>query len=216
MDLQSDDRKRFEDHINRSMGVIRKRILERLEKKGIVPEDGKRRTQKWFLSKIKDLRITRESIMKDKARLQARTIVGRFYFFAYDPKTKDILPYYDKFPLVIPIEMYDNGFLGLNFHYIHPMYRLKLLRQLMVYANTAKMTEKTRLKLSYPIIQTISSIYRATPCIKRYLWSHVQSRFMEIQGTDWDAAMMLPVHQFEKVKSVKRVYNDSDDMVEGG
>ena len=31
----------------------------------------------------------------------ARQIVGSMQMFFYDPKTKDTLPYYDKFPLAI-------------------------------------------------------------------------------------------------------------------
>ena len=32
------------------------------------------------------------------------------YTFFYDPKTKDKLPYYDRFPVVIINEIYPDGF----------------------------------------------------------------------------------------------------------
>ena len=44
--------------------------------------------------------------------------IGRLNMFLYDPKYKDKLPYYDVFPLVLPIQRYSDGFLGINFHYL--------------------------------------------------------------------------------------------------
>ena len=36
---------------------------------------------------------------------------GRLNMFFYDPKFKKTLPYYDSFPLVLPLENYPDGFL---------------------------------------------------------------------------------------------------------
>lgn len=188
------------------MGNLTTRVRNQLEKKGhkVTP----RWDRSWFLTKIKDLRITRSSLFEDREKLRDRTIIGRFYLFNYDPKTKEDLPYYDRFPLTIPIAMYGDGFLGLNFHYIAPNVRIQLLSKLMAYANTPKLTERTRLELSYPIIRAAANLYKATPCIKRYLWSHVRSRFLELDPTDWNAAMQLPTQQFVKATD-HAVWNNS-------
>ena len=61
--------------------------------------------------------------------------IGEMYMFSYDPKYKDVLPYYDMYPLVIPIEMYADGFLGLNLHYLPPLARARLLDSLKKVAN---------------------------------------------------------------------------------
>ena len=45
---------------------------------------------------------------------------GGMFLFFYNPKLKDKLPYYDRFPLVIPLERYADGFLGINLHYLPP------------------------------------------------------------------------------------------------
>ena len=37
---------------------------------------------------------------------------GRLNMFFYDPKYKKTLPYYDTFPLVLPLENYPDGFLN--------------------------------------------------------------------------------------------------------
>ena len=39
---------------------------------------------------------------------------GRLNMFIYDPKLKKKLPYYDTFPLVLPLENYNDGFLGIK------------------------------------------------------------------------------------------------------
>ena len=49
--------------------------------------------------------------------------------FFYDPKFKKTLPYYDTFPLVLPLETYNDGFLGINMHYLPIPLRVNLLDQ---------------------------------------------------------------------------------------
>jgi hypothetical protein len=133
------------------------------------------------------------------------------YFYYYDPKTKDRLSYYDKFPLVIPIEQYPDGFLGLNLHYIHPKQRILLLDKLSEFASNRNYDERTRLKLSYDLLKATSMAYQATPCIKRYLFSQVQSRFVEITADEWDIAALLPVEQFVGAPRTK-VWDDSKEL----
>jgi hypothetical protein len=188
------------------MGLIQDRIVTQLKKQGHKVQPRWDRT--WFLNKLRNLKITRSSIFEDTQRLKNRTIIGKFYFFQYDPKTKDTLPYYDRFPLTIPIEMYNDGFLGLNFHYVAPQVRVNLLSTLMQYATNTTLDERTRLKLSYPLIKQSASLFKATPCIKRYLWSHVRSRFLELDASDWNSAMQLPFQQFKKADD-KTIWKDS-------
>ena len=47
--------------------------------------------------------------------------------FVYGPKHAKKLPYYDTFPLVLPLERYSDGFLGMNFHYLPIPLRMRLL-----------------------------------------------------------------------------------------
>lgn len=193
------------------MSILRTQIENQLKKKGIQIE--RNPTRAWLIQKMKELRITQATILKDRERMRGRTIIGRFYFFSYDAKTKEKLKYWDKFPIVVPIENYDNGFLGLNLHYVYPLVRLKLLSKLMNYASNHRLDERTRLKISYPIIKNVGSLYRATPCIKRYLWTHVRSRFLEIEAKDWKMALTLPVQQFQKAPALQ-VWKDSEEKAQ--
>ena len=136
----------------------------------------------------------RRVIRANDERSRDNTIIGKLYFFAYDPKWKDKLSKYDKFPMVFPIELYGDGFLGLNLHYLGVAERQRLLGKLMDYANNDKMNKNTKLKLSYDLIQSTRSLNTlARPCIKRYLFSHCRSRFIQIYANEFDKAIQLPV-----------------------
>jgi hypothetical protein len=182
------------------------RIKESLAKEGLTPRTNAARA--WIRSKVKDLSPSASSLMKDSERIRNKSMIGRMYFYFYDPKTKDSLPYYDRFPLVIPIERYSDGFLGLNLHYIHPKQRIILLDKLSDVANNDEYNETTKLKISYSYLSAASRIFEATPCIKRYLFSHIQSRFLEITADEWDIAVMLPAENFVGA-STSKVFSDS-------
>ena len=184
------------------------RIKESLARQGF--EKRSREARNWLKAKIGALRPTKGDLMRDKQRLRERSFIGRMYFYFYDPKTKDSLPYYDKFPLVIPIERYPDGFLGLNLHYISPKQRILLLDKLSILLTDNNYDEKTRLRISYDYLARASKMYQAKPCIKRYLFSHIQSRFLEITADEWDIAAMLPVESFVKAKKNK-VWSESED-----
>src|SRR5215475_9334221 len=55
------------------------------------------------------------------------TIIGRMILFQYDPKLKDKLPFWDEFPLGFPIDIYNNGYLMLNMHYLPLPQRARLM-----------------------------------------------------------------------------------------
>jgi hypothetical protein len=188
------------------MAYLIDRINEELSKKGLKPRSGSARD--WLRAKINELNPTRQSVVRDKERLRDSTILGKMYFYYYDPKTKDNLPYWDKFPLVIPIETYRDGFLGLNLHYISPKQRLVLLDALSEFANNSKYDETTRLRLTYNNLKNLGKAYKAKPCVKKYLFKHVDSRFLEISANEWDIAVLLPFQNFQGA-SANKVYNDS-------
>ena len=142
----------------------------------------------------------------------ARFLEGRMYTFFYDPKTKDKLPYYDRFPVILLLEANQNGFSGLNLHYIPPRYRVKLLNELYDFIITDDEEDdenmKTRIRVTYDILQSTAKMKFFRPCYKRYLTSHIEARALEIIPEYWDIMAMLPVGRFEK-ESVRKVYSES-------
>jgi hypothetical protein len=136
--------------------------------------------------------------------------IGKMYLYMYDAKWKDKLPYWDRFPLVFPYERTDNGFMGINFHYLPHLLRVKLLEQLTPFATAQKtMTETTRLRLSWRILKQFSSV---KPCVKRYLTSHIMTSFIEIHPQDWKTALLLPFETFVGVPKEK-VFRDSKKII---
>lgn len=129
-----------------------------------------------------------------------RITVGRLYCFFYDAKTKDKLPYWDRFPMVFPFAEAEGGFLGINLHYLPPPLRAALMDELYSLANNARYDESTKLRLSYEALGQASKHKLFKPCIHRYLLNHVKSKFVMIDPVDWETAVFLPVESFTKAR----------------
>jgi hypothetical protein len=130
------------------------------------------------------------------------------YFFMYDAKTKDKLPYWDRFPLIFPIQEYEDGFLGINMHYLPYDYRAQLMDGLYTMAQSNEEGMAVRLNISYSILKESSKTKNFKPCVKRYLTSHVQSSFYQVNWKEWPVALFLPVERFEK-QSKQHVWSES-------
>lgn len=165
----------------------------------------------WLANKVKRLsELTPGSILKDKDRTVTQIKTGKLYFYSYDPKTKEKLRYYDIFPLVLPVQMEKKqGFMGLNFHYIRPKHRIILMEKLYETLNNRKFNESTKIRISYDLLNGASRLEEFKPCLKKYLFSHIRSSIIEIDSSEWETALMLPVDSFEKANRTK-VYRDSE------
>ena len=154
---------------------------------------------------------TPKTILSRSDSLVSKSVLGKMYFYSYDPKWKDDLPWYDTFPLVFPIERYPDGFLGLNFHYLAPKHRAILMDQLKMFANNKKYDETTKLKLTYDMLKGFTKIKRARPTVHRYLTSKVKSQYVLVNADEWEVALFLPVERFRKA-SKKKVWAHSKGM----
>jgi hypothetical protein len=150
----------------------------------------------------------REEPIQQSTRFQP----GAMTMFFYDPKTKDKLPYYDKFPLTIVVDSAPKGFYGLNLHYLPPALRAKFLDGLLDNLNNKYYDDKTRFAVSYNYLKRSSRMKYFQPCFKHYLTSHVKSKFAMVEAPEWEIAAFLPTAQFEKAGKNK-VYADSRRMV---
>jgi hypothetical protein len=167
----------------------------------------------WFRQQSKRINITGPDLMRkfDKADFVnvSSIAVGKMYFYMYDPKLKQTLPYYDMFPCVFPIDAYSDGsFLGINLHYLAYAPRAKLLDALYDLENNARLPQNKRLEMSYGILKGATRYKLFQPCIKRYLSNHVRSKFLNVPHESWPIAAFLPVHDFQKA-SASKVWADS-------
>ena len=150
----------------------------------------------WYKKKIGELsnRISVSRLMRDgKVRKTPR--YNRLHFFRYDPKLKATLPYYDMFPLVMPIQTAPGGFLGINFHYLPIPARMKLLETL----------DKRNFTGDYSKLKNVRYI---KPTIKHYLKRQFVSGFLDLDEEDYAPAIFMPVAQWKKAGQ-STVWKDS-------
>lgn len=166
-----------------------------------------RRSQQWYGFKAGET-----GKVANNGHNRANVQVGGLYMFHYDPKHKETLPFYDTFPIIFPIESTEDGFIGLNLHYLHPRLRARLFDELYKYRNNDKMDKTTKLKISYSILKSTMKQKLFMPCIKRYLGNHVRSSFLYIEPEQWNHAMLLPLQDFKK-KTAKQVWDISAEKI---
>jgi hypothetical protein len=156
------------------------------------------------LGSVQPQRVMRSNV----GEFVTSVLPGQMYMFLYNPKTAEKLPYYDTVPVVLPFRKVADGFYGLNFHYLPPMLRMRLLERLMTLVNNEKMTETTRVNLSWKLLNNAAKFPGVHACVKRYLYKQMQSRIMRIYPQDWKKTIMLPIDNFEK-EPINVVFNDS-------
>ena len=167
-------------------------------------------SREWFRRRIQRLtRINRNALMREQEiNRKASHSYGSMFMYFYDPKHKKKLPYYDRFPLTIPVEPAEGGFRGINLHYLPPVLRAKFLDALLNVTNNKKYDESTKFRLTYQLLNGTRNLRYFKPCFKHYLLSQVKSRFAEVPAPEWEIATFLPTAQWEKA-SAGRVYSDS-------
>ena len=164
--------------------------------------EGKELSVRWYQSQIRALGGTLKSgtqVIQEgrvEGSTQSRPTYGMLNLFHYRPKTDKRLPYYDVFPLVLPLETIPGGFMGLNFHYIPPLQRFKLLQFLHRFA-TGGMKSNTRINATWDGVKGFGVVKKT---IKKYLYNHVRSSFLRIDFDESAMAVYLPVQQFRKGK----------------
>ena len=129
----------------------------------------------------------------------------------YNPKHKGTLPYYDTFPLVLPIQKFSDGFLGINFHYLYPKDRAILMDELKIFVNDRTLSDMARIRVSYNMLRGFTRFKRAKPCIKRYLTTYMKSQFIPVTPDEWGPALFLPVEQFRK-RNKMAVWQESKEI----
>ena len=190
------------------MSNLFKKLKLEAFKKGINPRTQESRN--WFRNRIQKLtRVNREALMRENEITQRSSHrFGSMLMFFYDPKWKDKLPYYDTFPLVIPVESAPGGFRGINLHYIPPTLRAKFLDGLLDITNNNKYDVSTRFDLTYTMLKSASKFKYFQPCFKHYLLDHVKTRFAEVPATEWEIATFLPTASWKKAPA-STVYSNS-------
>ena len=163
------------------------------------------RSATWYRTQVNKIASgkTAGQMFRD-GTLQGRPSVGRLNLFGYNPKLRAKLPYYDIFPLVLPLEPISGGFMGMNFHYLPPMLRFRLLERMQATATDSRFDSKTKFDVNYDDVRSIKIV---KPTIKKYLYAYCQTGFLRINADEAAIAIYLPVQRFKKASDAV-VYSD--------
>lgn len=196
------------------------RILKRASTQGITPSV-KRDSRNWFRTAARNTTANPSRMIRSSSeRLTTSPLIGRMYLFQYDPKGKQTLPYYDRYPLIFPIGSGRTGgqasnggsFIGINMHYLPIPLRARLMDALYDTATNDNMDETTRLRISYNVLNQASKYKFFRPCIKKYLISHVRTKFFYIEPSEWEMALFLPLDRFVG-SNRNAIYRDSRNRI---
>lgn len=122
--------------------------------------------------------------------------IGKLYTYIYDAKHKATLPYWDVYPLIVYLgeSTRNKGYImGLNLHYIPPKARQEFLEELLKYASTERITNKTTLKINW---SNVKSMRGADLMIKTYIPQRIKGGMIEVKPQDWSNVVYLPTQKF--------------------
>ena len=167
---------------------------------------GRELSIRWYRQKVQDLlpkpqvrQMIREGVKNQKVTV--RPNFGTMNLFYYRPKGAAKLPYYDIFPLVIPIgRRLNDGFVGLNFHYLSVPQRWLLLERLSMFQVPSELDSfDTGEGAGDAMALFWSKIRRkrgVRPIVKRYLTKNIRSRFLKIELSEMLIALSIPMERF--------------------
>jgi hypothetical protein len=194
-------------------------LLTQGEKQNILPSKTTE-ARNWFRAQASKVSLNPNSLMaQDKSAMVSVPMIGQMYLFAYDPKLKEKLPYYDRYPLVFPLDSNRlggraagsssaQGFMGLNMHYLPLRLRARLMDALYTVISDDNYDDRTHLQISYKLLSSVSRYRFYKPCLKQYLFSHVRTKFFRIDPKSWDIALFMPLERFSGA-SPSAVHRDS-------
>ena len=132
--------------------------------------------------------------------------LGRMYFFNYEAegtasgrgvsiKRGNV---YDAYPLIFLLSETPGELEGINFHYMTPKERIKLLGRMFEYLNSEDFDNRTKL-FSTKFRRTIKNnrLFRyARVCYREYKPGRIDSKIIQVHPMDWELAITVPTERF--------------------
>jgi hypothetical protein len=183
-------------------------ILQRIEKawKKNNPNSQKRNTANslnWFRQYVGRAhnKVGTGVMFRDRKLWKEKMTIGKMYFYEYDPKYKDTLPIYDRYPLIFPFDSYKakDGMtivLGLNMHYLPPAARMAAFKALLKLRTEKRYRKNTKLQLDWQLLKAMSESEHFKKAVHAYRMDHVRSTFVEVPSQAWELALFLPTARF--------------------
>jgi hypothetical protein len=169
-----------------------------------------RKATNWLRDNLSNVgEIKPESVIKTSGGSVSFT-AGKVYLFGYNPKTGQDLKVYDRFPLVLMVKYKEDGFLGLNFHYLHPNDRAIFFNNLQTYVNDEEFDKNPNaiFSLNYGTLKAAGALRYYKPTIKRYYYKNIVSKVTEVPPLYWKFMLFLPLDRFAKMVA-EQVWKES-------
>ena len=189
-------------------------IVNKAEAKGIY-EKSTRASLSWFRRNVQRMFGATPSEMRKAEELKTVTsaLKGRMYMYGYDPKLKEILPYYDTFPLIIMVGPAKGGFYGLNLHYLDPRRRAQFFDELSSrLLQESPDGEMDKFMLSFKALSRGGRLGFFAPAWKHYLSSNIRTQIINVPSKYWEPAIFLPTERFQK-ESKQHVWKESKKII---
>lgn len=153
----------------------------------------------WYREKLKlasgKREVFPEDIMKGRRDAKKSLQIGQFCLFRYDAKHKNdakILSYWDSYPLSIILDIKEDHFLSVNFHYMAPEFRYLIFYRLLELIKGDKMDDKSKAAITYALIKSNAKFHWMQPCIKMHLFSQIRSKIIRINPVEMENAIFIP------------------------
>lgn len=148
------------------------------------------------------------SMMTKGQRGVSDLIPGTMMTYAYSAKNADTLPYWDRFPLIVFLDVQKNGnLLALNMHYLPPDFRAKILAELMKTVTAKDLRHDVRMRITYQKCQRIAAFQPLQFALKSYIPQRVSTKIVRIQPDAWHHAIFFPSQMFVNA-SERKVWSD--------
>lgn len=173
------------------------------------------RSLNWYKKKVKDVFGASETSPEkffDKANYPNKPIPGNIIAFKYNPVSRDVLKYYDIFPLVLVLKLVPGGFIGLNFHYLSPSDRADFMSKLEAY-HRASAEGVVRINITYSMLKASNKLVHHKACLRQYKRTQIGNMMYTLTPDEWELALFLPTEKFVKVQK-RRVWDISRRIIE--
>ena len=136
------------------------------------------------------------TMLKEGGMRASKPMRGKMMFFRYRPD--QLTSEYDLYPLIFVLNRKQNYFTGINFHYLVPKMRAELLGDMFSYLSNLSFDISTELnfKSFTNAIASNKKFKFGKAALRRYSYSNVQSKIIEIHPLDWELAIMVETSKF--------------------
>jgi len=188
-----------------------------LDESSIPPRS--KESQRWYLEKVSEIKASINLRAYQVELMQLKSLktpfVGRMFTFFYDPKGKNTLPYFDRFPLIFMVGINEKTFFGINLHYLPLDLRQQLFYRLLERVNKNVYDPSTFIRIDYEYLKSFRKLRAYKPCFKQYAISNVRGKIINVPSSEWETAMYLPTAWWKRMpeevvhQKSRREYNNN-------